>query len=236
MNINLAQLPALVKRQIPTAQLPAIYQETKRQLARCVDLLVVKDYHDKAMGLAEWARIAKEPEMEEHALRIRLHARLRVGQLLNEIKPTGRKGVSGLVLGSGAKGAAKAIGMTKTECTVSKRLASAPAALIAKLEADPPRGALDGQWARTTLPPKDSDWARGVSARCRNSDAYRTLVSGTGGGIHTIISHVRNTDPRLARNVSIEEAEKLRPVLLAITEWCDEIEQNLPKQKESFHE
>lgn len=228
--VNLNQLPALVKRQIPTAQLPAIYTETKRQLASCVDILVVKDYHDKAMGLAEWARIAKEPDMEEHALRIRLHAKVRMGQLLNEIKPKALGYLKGM--GPGAEAAALAAGLSKSACVVAKRLASAPAKLLAKLETTPPKRALSDKWACETLPLKPGHRPLATSRRLKSGDNYHRLTyQGKVGVITSMASHARRTAPALACKVTKEEAAKLRPILIEISEWCDAVEHYLPKEK-----
>lgn len=226
--VNLNQLPALVKRQIPTAQLPAIYTETKRQLASCVDILVVKDYHDKAMGLAEWARIAKEPDMEEHALRIRLHAKVRIGQLLNEIKPTRPFGQNGGKSG-GASGASQAAGLTRTEVTIATRLAASPKALLTRLERCPPKQALTSIWARDTLPIKKGKAAQASHNR-GGSDNYRRLV-GRHAEMQHFVSRIRNTPASVACGVKVEEAAKLRPMLIEISEWCDAVEHYLPKEK-----
>src|SRR4051794_38678196 len=69
---------ALVK----AARLPENYEAAKRAIAECERLDECNDWADKAAAIASYARQADDTELEDYAMRIRLRAQRRLGELL----------------------------------------------------------------------------------------------------------------------------------------------------------
>lgn len=70
----------------PRAKLPETYQRAKDELARCDRIDECKDWSDKALALAAYARQAKDEQFLAMAVRIQTRAIARAGELLAEIE------------------------------------------------------------------------------------------------------------------------------------------------------
>jgi hypothetical protein len=76
-------LPATIDAD--NAKLPASYERAKQALAECESIDECKTWADKAAALAAYGRMQGDTELEKQALRIRVHAARRAGELLHEI-------------------------------------------------------------------------------------------------------------------------------------------------------
>ena len=72
-------LPALDLNQVA---LPAVYDEARRALERCIEPAEPHAIADQGAVLAAWAKRAKYPELESLAMRVRCHAIRKCGKLL----------------------------------------------------------------------------------------------------------------------------------------------------------
>jgi hypothetical protein len=66
------------------AQLPQSYERAKEALSTCSSIDECKDWSDKAMALASYARQADDKTLENYAIRIRSRAIRRAGELLKQ--------------------------------------------------------------------------------------------------------------------------------------------------------
>lgn len=85
MSANMRNLPALAKREIPRAVMPLNYQQAALAIAECSRIDEVKDFEDRYVAMAVYARQIKDDSMRDAAVRIQLRARTRLGELLATI-------------------------------------------------------------------------------------------------------------------------------------------------------
>jgi len=83
--VDLRTLPYLAKSQLKHVQLPALYQEARRALRECARIDECKDIANKHQAIAAYAKQAKNEQLCDYALRIKLRAIKRLGELLNSI-------------------------------------------------------------------------------------------------------------------------------------------------------
>lgn len=79
------KLPAAVQHRIPNARMPLNYVVAKNAVSKCVKIDECKEWSDKTMALASYARQVKDRELEQNAKRLRLRAQVRMGELLREL-------------------------------------------------------------------------------------------------------------------------------------------------------
>jgi N6-adenosine-specific RNA methylase IME4 len=102
-----------------------------RELADAKDLTSVKDIRDKAASLEGYAREARDSELMDHAVQVRLNAERKAGQLLIEMAERGERAKPGDA-GGGTDGQGvrlsvpptlTALGLTKYQSSLWQRLA-----------------------------------------------------------------------------------------------------------------
>jgi hypothetical protein len=82
----LAKLP-----DISTATLPAVYERAKAALSTCERVDECKDWADKAVAIASYARQADDRTLLNHAVRIQARAVRRCGELLETYQAKGAR-------------------------------------------------------------------------------------------------------------------------------------------------
>jgi hypothetical protein len=127
--------------EIAEDKLPATYQNAKRALAECVRIDEAKDWTDKAIALACYAKQANDDKLLAMSNRIKARAVLRMGELFNEIEPGINRYDSrqGGESPANRKEAADAAGVSQDQRKQAQRIANLPRDEVdALIESDDP--------------------------------------------------------------------------------------------------
>jgi hypothetical protein len=133
--MNHALLPSVAK-----ATLPVKYEAAKLALTECNRVDECKEWSDKMMALASYAKQAKDEELEKIAMRIRARAIRRCGVLLQEVEnATGAHLKSGGAPTLSRKEAARRAGMSPDQQVTAIRVARVDGDLFEEqIESDEP--------------------------------------------------------------------------------------------------
>ena len=130
MSISVATLAMASELDVRNAPLPERYEAAKVALVACQRVDECKDWADKAVALASYARQADDDTLYDTAIRIQARAVRRCGQLLEDYQ-TGAKG--GRPSGNSTatdtvsqRAAAEQAGMSKRQEVTARRLANIP--------------------------------------------------------------------------------------------------------------
>jgi hypothetical protein len=138
-----ALLPAARSGAKGAVLMPPTYADAKAALQRCSRVDECRDFADRAIALAVYAKQAKDKQLEVLARRIRARAVRRAGELLNQI-PTcrGRRRDLYPHSGIGARTkAAREAGLTTSQHKAAIRLANLPPEIFeAEVESPNPPG------------------------------------------------------------------------------------------------
>jgi hypothetical protein len=123
---------SLTLRDVGAVSLPTTYNAAVTALRECARLDECRDWGSKAAAIVSYARQAGDRQLFEMAVRIRLRAIRRCGELLQEIEAAkrGRKLVSVPAPNSGAEGrfkAAQDAGLSRRQTVTALRVANVPA-------------------------------------------------------------------------------------------------------------
>ena len=116
-------------RAVPNAQLPAVYERAKAALMECDRLDECKDWADKAMALASYARQADDETLFKTAVKIKARAIRRAGELLREFDGQGKRTDLELTTGDHGKSqreAAATAGLSEHQQLQAVRVANIP--------------------------------------------------------------------------------------------------------------
>jgi hypothetical protein len=213
---NGLQLPLEIVDKISTATLPQNYEKAKQALAECESLDECAQWADKAAALAAYSRQADDPELENHAKRIRARAKRRMGEILLTFDARGgdrsktatppgfaQEGISGPVIRivSRTEAAADA-GISEHKALTATRIASMNADdFEAAIEAPKAPGTtLLAKMARMNQPPRDN------ASTIRSGDFREVLAA---GDCKRIIEAVQ----RLARYADSMDADRVIDLL-----------------------
>lgn len=142
-----ALVPISLTKLLPDAKdarLPAAYEGAKRALSVCERVDECKDWSDKAVALASYARQAKDETLLRTAVRIQTRAITRAGELFEQIEPkhTGRIRGGGSPNSDTRKAAAEAAGFSddqrKNALRAARFKAGNPAQYEELVESDNP--------------------------------------------------------------------------------------------------
>ncbi len=137
---------ALTKENLPSirqAKLPGVYKDAVIALARCARVDECKNWADKAVAIASYARQSRDETLLRTAMRIKAQAIRRVGELLKDLpeetrgpKPISERRVPEIET---RKNAAVRAGLSLDQQKQALRIAAIPEARFEKLvEADEP--------------------------------------------------------------------------------------------------
>jgi hypothetical protein len=220
---NMPETTQVVIAQRVKAEKPAIvYEEAIKALAECRSIDEAKYFSDKADALATYAKIFKDKKLATEAKRVKLHALRRMGEIAEQLRPTVRGG------GRGHKGALSVLqdhGLTTHRAELANRLCRVPRTAFEKAIAQP-------------TPPSVKTLSRmgaGKGLQKAATDAYVTLVgSGYAGaaGLAVTARLFRRSDVKeMARAVTLDEATKIRALMLEIHEGLDILDQYMPSER-----
>lgn len=248
--IDVRSLPALAKREMDRAKLPALYQAARKALKQVATIDECKDIADKHSAIAHYAKQIQDKSLLHHAERVYLRAMERLGELLAELPE------------KDSVETAKKFGVGPTKARWARRIAAIPPRLRDRLidkngEAPPSIKALalyggrmeeraaakDGldqrsgsfrefeatQWDKTP-------GAKVLDAMCSFMlaleeapyNGYEDLPGDASDAGYAIPKVMQ--DPReLARRVATSDVAALRKAVVKMSEWLDAFEQALPK-------
>lgn len=213
--MTLQQLPAAIKRQIPTAKMPIQYDEACKSLAACTSIDEAKYWDDKSEALAAWARIYKSDKAALAAKRLKLHAYRRMGQLAAELRPSRRRALDGHSRGDlpGPHSLLRESGFKEHDVKSITRVANMP----------------DEKFNRLINSPVCPSPRTLAAARVNGSESYRALMTADCTGFRAFC---RRYEPaKLARELARDELPRIIELIREIQEWIDTFEQHLPKKK-----
>jgi hypothetical protein len=228
MGKSLPKLPMAVENRIPNARMPLNYVAAKNAVAKCIRLDECKDWSDKTMALASYARQIKDDELEKNAKRLRLRAQVRMGELLLELdaphggwpgpdgKMTNTRGTSeryktGLDAGLSRAIINRTVSMARVD--EAKR--------EAVIEADPPIS------CRAL---SDLGRVRKFKTGREVGAAYKELVnSGWGANLGRFHAWIKGKSAAFigSQITANDEIDRLRKLIVDCQEWLDELDQVL---------
>jgi hypothetical protein len=227
------KLPAVIRQQVSTAPLPVNYERAKAALAECDSIDECKDWLDKAVAIASYARQAKDNSLVEKATRIQLRASERMGELLlaipaaHGIRVKGDRGGTRPNPESRQQAYLRA-GVSATQAHRAMRIAALPKEVRdGHINASPPPSL--HKLGSKIAPPRPNWKNRGCFT---GGEAYRGLVQSIAGlgSFRTFLRRPAYQNPaELARLMSRDEAARLRPIISEIEEWLDTFDRHLPK-------
>lgn len=201
-----------------TPLVPVEYETAVKSLQACLTLDEAKYWSDKSDALAAWAKIYRNDEAGRKAKMLKLHAYRRMGTLAHELRPArlgARPGGGGCPPGPVSL-------LVESGLPIHK---AAAASAIAKL----PERKFESFLSRDFVPAPSQLMPKHSAG---TSDAWKEIVSAHGGtSLVTFRAFCRRVDAKSARKLSADEAVKAREILQEVTEWLDEFESNLPKER-----
>lgn len=193
-----------------TPLVPVEYETAIKALVACTTLDEAKYWSDKSDALAAWAKIYRSDDVLLKAKQLKLHAYRRMGQLAKELRPGG-------VGHDGNKPGPKTLlmenGMSRMHADAARRLATIPEQTFEHIVRTRPV-------APTTI--------------SRVLHKHPTFADFS-GRMMTLRSVFRKHAPRemasLMQQTSPAIQESTRVLVRELSEWLDEFEQRLPKEK-----
>ena len=209
MNAVLSRESALAVTRGRTPLIPVEYETAVRALGECVTLDETKYWSDKADALAAWAKIYHSGEALRKAKQLKMHAFRRMGQLAGELRPlinTNRGRAPGAVK------ALRSAGLTQNQATAARRLAVLPDKNFNQLLKSPkaPSSIVQDLWQC------DESWSGFMKTAMSFRSALKRYTPAS-------IASVCKTNDR--------HLQTARQLIVDITEWLDELDSRLPKEK-----
>lgn len=197
-------------------KLPVEYEQAVKALEACTHLDETKYWADKAEALAAWAKIYHSPDAQLKAKKLKLHAYRRMGEIAEQLRPSGQYK---MILDSGgyrrsrkAKGPASLLrehGLKKSEAAAAMTLSHLAGEKFAE--------ALENPQAPTTV----------AYRPYKGSTAWRAFYA---QAINLRAVCLRFDPAEVARELTERRASATaKELVTTLTEWLDRFEQALPK-------
>lgn len=216
--IDLRTLPTRVKNIVSKTDFPANYQAAKTALKVCIDIDECKDWENKTTAMAVYAKQIRDPEMEAMAKKIKLQAMVRLGEILLTFPPTPTRG--------NRDGTRNVVAASKG-ISIADACRYAAMARVEKKIRDP---LIE---AKVPIHPRvlTSMGRVGFSSGHSTSSAYKAIISKEQkGSLGMFVTFISRLDPKeYAHLLRKDEAKILRKHFAKIQEWCDEMDQRMPK-------
>lgn len=209
-----AVITSVQARQITRGRTPLVpveYETAIKALTECVTFDETKYWSDKADALAAWAKIYHSNDTLVKAKRLKLHAYRRMGEIAQELRPTGPKlGNTGAGRLPGAISLLREHGLKRSEASAARKLALMSDSRFSSILKRPnaPTTVAHNLW------PSDPVWQK---------------FSHTAMTMRAFFN--KNTPASVARCLKNDQyAATARKLVVDLTEWLDEFEQRLPKE------
>ncbi len=202
--VTKALTPAEVKAIAPHAKptVPVVYEEAVKQLALCRTLDEAKYFDNKADALAAWAKIYKDDSAGRQAKALKLHAYARMGALARELRP--HKALIGGGSAPGPKSLLKDNGFSPNAAGAAIFLSRHPEVLNKEVNASRPRS------PTTVL----------IGDVRKGTHAWKKWAANNGG--RNKVSWLKSFDPKLAAQMTKDEAKLAVKEIIKLQEWCDD--------------
>ena len=213
-----ANLPSA--EQVAHAQLPQAYEAAKQALLECSRIDQCKDWADKAIALASYARQSDDDTLMNHARRIQARAVRRCGELMEEFDARGdhRRIPLGVDSSPSKREVAAGAGLSKKQQERAVQVANVP-----QSEFD---AAVDGE-----SPPTVTELAnKGKTPRDVVGDTPpESFSAATGliGAVGRLNEFCQSHSPEhVSKGIKPFEAERVRQQMSEVREWWDAFSQH----------
>lgn len=224
VEFEVSQGEALVLREIkerlpsiPNASLPEVYRSATEALSRCADIDEVKEWADRALALASYARQAQDKTLVTLAMRIRARAIRRAGELMKVFQAdttANLKHYRGEVdhPPMSQRQAASAVGFSEHQEKQARRVAEIPVAEFERMvdsESPPTISTLADIGRKELSRPKPPGFAAATQAI---------------GQLHEFAAFCRKSNPQtIAGGIEAHEAARVRADVSVIDGWLDQL-------------
>jgi hypothetical protein len=197
---------------IARAKLPQIYERAKAALAECAKVDECKKWADQASALGSYARQAQDKTLENFAIRIKVRAIRRAGELLRQLDARHGQNLPNAKTPQGGSfsrtEAARQAGMSKNRSAEATAIAAIPEdEFEAAIKSDHPPGVR-----------KIIEALKKSASRPGFKEATSAL-----GRLHEFSAFCHETDPVLtASGVEDHELEKARTWVTTVDAWLDQ--------------
>lgn len=199
-----------------TPLVPVEYEEAIKALGACLTLDEAKYWNDKADALAAWAKIYRSDEARRKAAQLKLHAYRRMGQLAEDLRPSGktRFNDSGKILGPapGSKSLLMEQGFNRDQAEYMRALSRLPETDFSKIA------------TREDVPTP----RRAARYLARDDPQFRLLASAY-SNILSCIRASKASDVAAKITSNLEQSNRWKKTSIEISEWMDELHQHLTR-------
>jgi len=209
-----------------TPLIPLEYEQACNALQACLTIDDAKYWNDKADALAVWAKIYHDDKASRMAKQLKLRAFRKLGELAGELQKSTmrferkvtKKGKEIHRCGGKTPGPYK---LLTEDYGLSHHHANA-ARKICKIPNDEFEQIVNKQ-----NPPSPTHVSQ---ERRAGSDSWKLITTNFGTTPTAFRTWCRKNDPiKLAKDLTKDEAKKIKEVVIEITEWLDKFEAHLPK-------
>ena len=178
MTVNLPAIPSGIN-----APLPEVYKSAKIALEKCTKIDECKEWGDKALALASYAKQANDTALEDMARRIRARAVRKAGELLAAMPKQPGKRTDRNLGGAPTRGSiARDAGMSPEQAKQALRVANVPRDQFeTAVEGDEPATVPRRSWTSKTFPTPRfitlSHYQKAARTSLRMSLAYALCIT-----------------------------------------------------------
>lgn len=193
---------------------PIEYDAAIHALQACISLDEAKYWSNKADALAAWAKMYRSDRAGVEAKKLKLHAYRRMGQIAEEMRP-------------------RKPGTTRGPLSLLNehlpRATAQESSVLARL----PSKKFDEMISRPTPPSPSTAMKEYRFSNNGCSASWQVLM--TSSGAASLVAArgfcAKHDAASLGRGLNADEAGKVRIIIQEISDWLDELERVLPKEK-----
>ena len=211
--MQIQALPAAIKKRSEQLEMPVLYVQACKALEACATMDEAKYYSDKSDALAAWAKIYGSDEDSRAAARLKLRAYARMGKLSEELAP--KRGTYRSGMQPGPQALLISHGLSKANARSARALGKLDEATFERIVTESPR-------APCTVVQQD------LRKAAPRNEGWKKLWYNPASP-HLCLAYLKSLDLDVVRELAIDEAAKIRAVIVDLIERLDELERHLPK-------